>query len=1022
MRTTTSLLRVLLLAAGPFTAAVVVPQFASDHDADNSAANGGIPSADENAAEQIQIVGEDGAPLTLDKGVLLQLLELMKADKPNSEEGLPVQLSQNIFKQTVLPQRQQQQSLVYPWQALATSRERLVDHFRHGLDPGTATFIFLENHARSLVGLPWGEAGAIDAERILARLTHFVESLPSHSMLAIEGRYQHAVLRGLTYAPNVDAHSVFLEAEANHISNLMPAANNTSAASSTAKGLGHSVEEFSGLYTATEALDSLNGRLRWLFSLMQRRDDTLGLTLELCARFALSDSGEAIDNDDTTNVYNDSAGTNQSLTNERARIVAMAEALVTQFAARSRKHEVMRDRAHKKAKEKECIDDCVRQWPEKRSAQRHACLHDCIPSPQVDGNSTSHVGKHFKNVDTKLDGTSEGKKSFSTKSGGLLDHIDAKHVVRTMVRALKEGDAWVVSERRRIESIWRQTDTGSSADQVPVETAVEADQAALADRAKASTQAMGTYLSAAPGQLGRARALSFVLFALDRCRITIPDWSAVQPDKNWRFEWCHRHSVNQWAIGDSYVAGVEEPAYSFGQFAPSSSTDESIHGSNQDGDLGKSFDVASAVSMLADTGPGHPESLAYGRQRFVNGSANGCSGNNDMEAEASSSRRRASEVHLVCCSGLGGVRFPEGLALAQALHVRKVAESSAQPCRYRVDVCSPFACRNYAFSPWFDAVANPPTHHPQQKQPYSSRTAGGVKFEATDTQKSSGNTDDSLEDAITAVVTSTGEFSKAEEDLSTSDFGTYLEDAGVTSDSRGWSDVSHNLVDSLSPVIDLPTTSIVKSRETGEFSRCPHGSSCKNTSSSSRTSSSYCSSSNSSDKASSEESEGKARRLALRKRARGLVRVAYKDYMAHAYPMAELLPLTCRGGDFVLVNVSLVTLVDALDTLAVIGDAREFKHAVGLVVGHFTAPRTGGGGGRRKGVGGRGPFDFDVTVSVFETNIRLLGGLLSAHLLAEHPEWWDPRRGSTGGFGPQGEAYDGALLVRSCVIHCSKSL
>ena len=31
-------------------------------------------------------------------------------------------------------------------------------------------------------------------------------------------------------------------------------------------------------------------------------------------------------------------------------------------------------------------------------------------------------------------------------------------------------------------------------------------------------------------------------------------------------------------------------------------------------------------------------------------------------------------------------------------------------------------------------------------------------------------------------------------------------------------------------------------------------------------------------------------------------------------------------------------------------------------------------------------FDFDVTVSVFEATIRLVGGLLSAHLLAESPK------------------------------------
>jgi len=1006
MRTTTSLLQVLLVVSGPVSLAAIAPGEAVSHDADSNAAAEGTPSAGDSTVEQIQVVGADGAPLTLDKGMMLQLLELMKANKPDSNEVSSAQLSkqtQTVFKKTISPL--QQQSTVYPWQALATARERLVDHFRHGLDPGTATFIFLENHARSLAGLPWGEAGVVDAERILARVTHFVESLPSHSMLAIEGRYQLAVLRGLTYAPNIDAHSVFLEAEANHISSILAAANSTAAASKVATGLDNNVEDFSGLYTAIETLESLNGRLRWLFSLMQRRDDTLGLTFELCARFALSDSTELINHNGIENPpiaqHNNSASTNSSFTSERARLVVMAEGLVKQATVRSRKHESRKKNARKKAKEKECIDNCAFQWPEKRSAQQLACFNDCKEG--------------VVNVSDQEDSSSERKSSSSSsttlpfgQSGGLLDHIDAKHVVRTMMRALRGGDAWVATERRRIESIL-QADTASSTDSVPAKAIIEANQAASANETKASMQAMSNYLGAAPGQLGRARALSFVLFALDRCRITTPEWSGAQPNKKWRFEWCHRHSVNQWAVGDSYVAEDGEPAYSLGQFVPSSSSKDSLRGN-----LGESFDVASAVSMLADSGPGRPESLAYGRQRFVNGSMDDCIGNVDTP-EASTKRMRASEVHLVCCSGLGGVRFPEGMGLAQTLRVRHVVESSAQPCRYRIDVCSPFACRNYAFSPWFDAVANPIRQdHNKQQHSSSSQTAEEVEHIAY-SQESSEYPRASFNIASTAAPA----YPEKVKDLSVNELNTYWEDVGVTSESRRWPDVSHNLVDTLSPAIGLPSKGAVKSREVYELARCPPGSICRNTSSSSSSSSrskgssTYCSNSKNGIVSSSKEAEAvKTRRLALRERARALVRVAYGDYMAHAYPMAELLPLTCRGGDFILVNISLVTLVDALDTLAVIGDAQEFRRAVGSVVSHFTAPRTGGGGGRRKGVGGRGPFDFDVTVSVFETNIRLLGGLLSAHLLAEHPEWWDPHQGSTGGFGPQGEAYDGALLVR----------
>lgn len=59
-----------------------------------------------------------------------------------------------------------------------------------------------------------------------------------------------------------------------------------------------------------------------------------------------------------------------------------------------------------------------------------------------------------------------------------------------------------------------------------------------------------------------------------------------------------------------------------------------------------------------------------------------------------------------------------------------------------------------------------------------------------------------------------------------------------------------------------------------------------------------------------------------------------------------------------------MTLVDTLDTLCVIGDYDEFEHAVKLVIENVK-------------------LDNDIIVSVFETNIRMVGGLLSAHVLAE---------------------------------------
>lgn len=99
---------------------------------------------------------------------------------------------------------------------------------------------------------------------------------------------------------------------------------------------------------------------------------------------------------------------------------------------------------------------------------------------------------------------------------------------------------------------------------------------------------------------------------------------------------------------------------------------------------------------------------------------------------------------------------------------------------------------------------------------------------------------------------------------------------------------------------------------------------------------------------------------------------------AHAFPLDELLPLSCRGqghdrdnpdntavndvmGDFAL------TLVDSLDTFAVFGDRAGFEQAVRETIEHVS-------------------FDVDSRVQVFEVTIRQLGGLLSGHLLASSPK------------------------------------
>ncbi|KAI6187184.1 Alpha-1,2-Mannosidase [Aphelenchoides besseyi] len=105
----------------------------------------------------------------------------------------------------------------------------------------------------------------------------------------------------------------------------------------------------------------------------------------------------------------------------------------------------------------------------------------------------------------------------------------------------------------------------------------------------------------------------------------------------------------------------------------------------------------------------------------------------------------------------------------------------------------------------------------------------------------------------------------------------------------------------------------------------------------------------------------------------------YNNYMKHAYPKDELDPIHCEGRGYdhanreninindVLGDYSL-TLIDALDTLAMIGNVSEFHRAVRLV----------------ENVN----FNQNVTVQVFEATIRIIGGLLSSHLIITNQNPW----------------------------------
>jgi len=116
-------------------------------------------------------------------------------------------------------------------------------------------------------------------------------------------------------------------------------------------------------------------------------------------------------------------------------------------------------------------------------------------------------------------------------------------------------------------------------------------------------------------------------------------------------------------------------------------------------------------------------------------------------------------------------------------------------------------------------------------------------------------------------------------------------------------------------------------------------------------------------------------RRSLRLEAADMFYHGFDAYMSVAWPADELMPLSCKGrvrgkepsrGDIddALGNFSL-TLIDSLDMLVVLGDVERFEEGVKKVISTVT-------------------FDSDLVVSVFETNIRVVGGLLSAHILAEH--------------------------------------
>ncbi|KAL2756740.1 glycoside hydrolase family 47 protein [Sodiomyces alcalophilus JCM 7366] len=145
---------------------------------------------------------------------------------------------------------------------------------------------------------------------------------------------------------------------------------------------------------------------------------------------------------------------------------------------------------------------------------------------------------------------------------------------------------------------------------------------------------------------------------------------------------------------------------------------------------------------------------------------------------------------------------------------------------------------------------------------------------------------------------------------------------------------------------------------------------------------------------------GPARLAELRNQTVEVFRHGFDNYMQHAFPEDELRPVSCtplsrdatndHNYDLndVLGNYSL-TLIDSLSTLAILAGTpsdpdtatwalREFQDGIEKFVENHGDGRKGPSGQGRRARG----FDLDSKVQVFETVIRVVGGLLSAHLFA----------------------------------------
>ncbi|KAG9449835.1 hypothetical protein H6P81_009800 [Aristolochia fimbriata] len=119
-----------------------------------------------------------------------------------------------------------------------------------------------------------------------------------------------------------------------------------------------------------------------------------------------------------------------------------------------------------------------------------------------------------------------------------------------------------------------------------------------------------------------------------------------------------------------------------------------------------------------------------------------------------------------------------------------------------------------------------------------------------------------------------------------------------------------------------------------------------------------------------------AKKRYMSRKVRKMFYHAYNNYITYAFPHDELKPLTKTYTDSLSelgnlklehlpqnYNGSALTLIESLSSLVVMGDHKEFEKAVLWLSDNLT-------------------FDVDARISLFECNIRVLGGLVSAHILA----------------------------------------